>query len=44
MESASLEVFKDCGDVALRVYWALLVVGGWLDCVILEVFPTFTIL
>jgi len=33
VESPSLKVFRKCVDVILRkmVYWATLVVGGWLD-------------
>jgi len=33
VESPSLEVVKNLGDMALRdmVLWAILVVGGWLD-------------
>ena len=36
----SLEVFKERLDLALRdmVYWVTLVVEGWLDQMILEVF------
>ena len=42
--SPSLEVFKKCGDVVLRdmVLWAILVVSGRLDKVILEVFFNLT--
>jgi len=41
VESPSLEVFKKGVDVVLRntVQWAVLVVGGWLGWVCLEVFP-----
>lgn len=40
MESQSLEVSKERVDVVFRdvVYWAILVVGGQLDWIILEVF------
>jgi len=39
-ESQSVEVFKKKVDVVCRdmVYWATLVVGEWLDWMILEVF------
>ena len=40
MESPFLEVFKKCLDFVLRdmAQWEILVVGGWLDWMILEVF------
>ena len=40
VESPSLGVFKERLDVVLRdtVQWVTLVVGGWLDQVVLEVF------
>ena len=36
VESLTLEVFRKCVDVVLRVmgWWAILVVGGWLDWMI----------
>lgn len=39
-ESLSLRVFKERFDVVLRdmVYWVILVIGLWLDQMILEVF------
>lgn len=44
VESLSLGVFKERVDVVLRdvVYWAILVVGGWLDQITLEVFSNFS--
>ena len=40
VESLSLEVFKKHLDVVLKdmVYWQILVIGEWLDWMILEVF------
>ena len=40
VESLTLKVFKEHLDIVLRdmVYWEILVVGGWLDWMILEVF------
>ena len=40
MESSSLEMFKKCLYVVPRdmVYWEILMVGGQLDWMILEVF------
>ena len=40
VESPSMEVFQNCGEVALRamVSAEILMVGGWLDQVILEAF------
>ena len=39
-ESLSLDVLRKCLDVVLRdmVKWAILVIGGWLDWMILELF------
>jgi len=39
VESPSLEVFKGCVDVALRDLVDLVVLGLWLDVMILKVFP-----
>lgn len=38
VESLSLEVFKERVERILRdmIYWAILVVGGWMDEMILE--------
>lgn len=38
VESLSLEVFKERVEGILRdmIYWAILVVGGWMDEMILE--------
>ena len=40
VESPSMEVFQNCGEVALRAMVSpeILMVGGWLDQVILEAF------
>ena len=38
LESPSLEVFRKRVDVALRLV-GMVVLGGWLDLMILEVFP-----
>jgi len=40
VESPTLEVLKKHLDVAVRdmVQWEMVLVGGWLDCMILEVF------
>jgi len=42
VESPSLGVFKERLEVVLRdmAYWVMLVVGGWLDQMILEVFSS----
>ena len=42
VESPSLEVFKKCGDVALKemFQWAILVVGGRLDLMNVEIFSS----
>lgn len=38
VESLSLEVFKERVEGILRdmIYWAILIVGGWMDEMILE--------
>ena len=40
VESLTLKLFKDHLDIVLKdmVYWEILVVGGWLDWMNLEVF------